>query len=403
MHKSQAARREKNKPPTAIIIILQSMDQLFTVLIFSFLLLNQQCHGNYAFSNFSRACVVPRAADIAQGTQSFVGCATTERAHHNQHLLNFHHDLTEFASKIMDRTIVFIGDSTIENQFKNLCQSFNASLTATNLHAVQRQPYEIRCRLNTGNYSTHVLFLAYGRILSWKESSQATHQKLIKDTTAALTDRDVIVFGVGVHWDYICGTHNKPGIISSIDNFEFAFLTLLDILPLVKVGNNKNACTSAAAAAVAATKSTAVARTGNSSSSNNSNKVSSTSSSPLIIFREQLPQHFATSNGQYPNSAPNVHQKSFSCPALNPRASMGAALASCNPNCLPAAWRNELAMTMLLPYCVENFHIFKHLECLDASAQQIHGKTDCTHYVSPIHLFANYHLLMKIATDVWHH
>ena len=320
---------------------------------------------------FASACSVPSSSAI----KPFNDC--TQRADQTQHILNFHHNFTEFTPLLVNRTLVMIGDSTMHNQFVNLCENFKAAITIHNLTSI--------CQFN-GNSST-ISFLAFGRKNNWIHSCDANHMQLIANTTSRLSERDVILFGVGVHWHYVCGQRFPAG--KYMENFEYALTKLMELLPLVKKNSH---CSGRCCVGL---------------------------QSPTIIFRESFPQHFLSSNGQYPVypmsdyysllKIPLNSPKVFSCPPLTRLSSSGAglllltgrSLKKCIPNCLPSTWQNDVANYKLQNYCVDTHRIFNHLECIDASGQHNNGKTDCTHYRSPIHSYVNYQLVLKITTGSW--
>ena len=361
-------------------------------LTLTLLILIQCCYSEYAYSYhitgatvgdnnsdfFAKACTFP----LPKAIKPYMSCS--HRTQQIEQILTYNHNFSEFSPLLINRTLLMIGDSTMHNQFTNLCENFKALIWEGNRTS--------KCQFDS--QSTTISFLGIGRQNEWADTWAVKHLQLIADTASALSHRDIILFGLGVHWHYQCGLQHPAGV--GEDNFEYAVNKLMKLLPLVKKTHNNNSCVGAGCCF------------GN-----------QFINSPRIIFRESFPQHFATSNGQYAmklssnSDTPRTRKLlidslpsrgNVGCPPLNKMSNSGAGTSTCNPNCLPATWQNDFISIKLEPYCIDTYHIFKHLICISGvEGQQRYRKGDCTHYKRPVHNYVNFLFMLKLRTGVWQH
>jgi hypothetical protein len=410
-------------------------DLLFLLLLTIYLL----CNGR-EYYNFSDACT-PSALGSLVNEKAFKSCS--KRPGYARTVIT-NYSLTAFSSTVHDRTFLFIGDSTMSMQYHSFCASFGTVSDETTVHEGGQEKmkkegdkdvsdYALRGRGEVvGGVGTHktchierynatAVFLGYGRLYQWSHTLTPSHLQVIARTAAALLPRDVILLGVGVHWHHFCDQHAlRKGQLASLMNFEHALLRLLALLPTASQqyftpqphirGDHKEASQVAVAASL-----------------------------PTLIYRESLPQHFISSNGQFPSSLRLPYKKSstlplrsrarkHTCIALNEASASGlgnklpaykrnkqsvlksktsrfvASISppprpACDPNCLPATWQNDLARSILqADYChIGILQVFHSLECLSHDHIKM-KKHDCTHYTAGVNLFLNYQFLQQLST-----
>ena len=118
---------------------------------------------------------------------------------------------------------------------------------------------------------------------------------------------------------------------------------------------------------------------------------------PFVMWRETLPQHFASSNGHYPSeNKTNTHDcvpltkkqrqgssprlELLSTPAPMPKAESvipQSTVTHCDPSCLPANWQNHVANSLMQQLCIDIISSWLEFSCL----YNQHNKEyrDCSH------------------------
>ena len=401
------------------------------------------------YYNFSDACIPRRGSD--GNDVPFEKCSNRDSVYESDmfKLMNFTL-LDTFASIIKGRTFVFIGDSTMGMQHYAFCNSLGAveidSFPPTRVgptHDIPNTPDDVNinesfdeenvtgsreesvsidksCFVNELN--TSAVFLGYGRLFQWGRTLTDDHMRLIAQTVSSLNQTtDAVLFGVGVHWHYFCGNELSRASLNSMNNFEYALLRLLSLITLPQISP------------------------GASGLSRISNSI--VTPGPILLYRESLPQHFSSSNGQYPapirrginhqkigsrskkskcvdlneasvsgqgkyhskvgqyNNAKSIKPSNKSKAGVvksktsrfNPATYTSPHHVDCNPNCLPATWQNDLASDIIRTEYkrIGVLRVFKELECV-ANEHSMKNKEDCTHYSPRVNFFLNYLFLQYI-------
>ena len=392
---------------------------LITAFHFSFSLslykINERESGTaYEYYNYSAACSVEERKLLRK---PFIPCAdrisSIQEKISNVENISLMHD---FLSVLTDRTFVFVGDSTVQMQYCSFCEALNSPISSSWAHWEKRdheyfdyrvgassreESFRKNCYVSKHNITA--LFLGYGRLYRWKYTQSEEHIHDITTTLGMMSSRDVIMFGIGVHWGYDCDNALETKQLLTIDNFEFALLKLLRMIPTIP----KSAVHS------------------------------TTQAYPYLVYRESLPQHFSSSNGQYPSfllrpGKPEGLQ--LKCVALNGRSANGLgktldsietsklrerskkktiksktlrfkppnsleslSLSDCDPNCLPATWQNDVARSAISSQYsnIQMLELFHTLECI-ADEHSKKKKNDCTHYSPRINSYMNFELLRLV-------
>lgn len=247
---------------------------------------------------------------------------------------------TSFISLTHSKRFVFIGDSTMEGQFRSFCWSIHR-------RPVVIETYEQICSNIHLNVSVH--FLGYGRVFGWLTTLNKRHLNHLSSISHSWSSSDVVLLNVGLHFQDNClmSSHNNQH--NDFNLFENSLKKLLHVLNLTSVHCKEQK-----------------------------------ENLPLFIFRDSYPQHFQSSNGQYPLHEIGVVNLTR-CVSYSPERIAGKALGSnCNPSCLPATHQIQQTLSILnspshsscsIPF----FHLFDVLACLPA-LHLYPSRGDCTHY-----------------------
>lgn len=263
-------------------------------------------------------------------------------------------------------------------------------------------------------FDSSAVFLGFGHLFQWERTLITEHLQLISRTLASLKSNDVVLFSVGVHWHYFCDQPLKPDEVASFSNFEHALRTLMSLLPPPAQMHE------------------------NVPSPDTQGRVDS---APTILYRESLPQHFASANGQFPSPFRHRSRRDRGtsvCPDMTEFSSVGLGgrygssrkrvavapanysslkvkkslrevvktktnrfipapatpASSCDPNCLPATWQNDLAATVLEAERrdIDIVRVFRSLECLPHEHSK-KNKFDCTHFSARVNMMLNFMFL----------
>jgi len=380
--------------------------------------------------------------------------------------LQRNHSLGAFSQTIRGRAFVFIGDSTMGMQYHAFCTSLGAEVvdvlpdgtevsemlaTSSPSAAPRQRGFKRETDDDEGNeqwdshpgqagpqaagggggihkachlphHDSTAIFLGFGHLFQWQHTLSADHLSLISRTLASLSSADVVLFSVGVHWHYFCDQPLQASEIASFKNFEYALRTLISLLPASPQADGPGR------------------RSQSSTSSWKHARLARTV--PTILYREALPQHFSTSNGQFPSPFRHRshHGSLLTCSEATAASFAGLGRSSsyhnrapvavnttatakskktfrdvvksktsrfvppppspssaCDPNCLPPTWQNDLAASVLGAQRsdVDILRVFRSLECLPHEHSR-KNKHDCTHFTTRVNSLLNILFLRRL-------
>lgn len=284
---------------------------------------------------------------------------------------------------IVNKTLAFVGDSTLHAQYYTLCYTiggrFLGNLEFTSIdNSSLYQRFQQDCYSSSLNIT--LKFRGVGRISKWAVLP-APHV-VVNETIQELTKHDILIFNIGVHYMHWCKVKSKELLSEVISRaYETA---LQDILRTLSTNGYKST---------------------NNVQNETKNVVSAGSSDalsgdlPQLIWRDTLPQHFNTSNGEYINKVDKIWRQYFNtnqhCVPMSHAMFDGRAIPGvCIPNCLPANWRNHISDPI-----IHNHPYLLHLKLYDdfIHLSEYHPDKDCTHYNKEANEFANLKLIDMIA------
>ena len=243
---------------------------------------------------------------------------------------------------LKNRTLIFIGDSTMLHQFKSfmsLCKCGN----------VKKEP--LRCEIVRLGLSME--YWPYGRLKSYKETTQKSYRASLSNRVSSLCGRDIIVANLGIHWDFQ----------STIGEFKEALQEFFGLI------HAKERCELA---------------------SENSKNIPV----PIILWRETIPQHFNTSNGHYAGDNLARHYKQ--CAPMTAERYVGDGLKNeCIPSCMYANYHNDVANKIARSICVDIIPVWDELICF----HDLHlGAGDCAHMLrtEKVQVFFHWKLLLAL-------
>lgn len=273
-------------------------------------------------------------------------------------------------SLLQDKTLSFVGDSTIHAQYHTLCLTLQGNVTrveefrplGSNSSAGDSR-LEGECFVASLNAS--LLYRGMGRVHNWAGLSPP--HLILRDALQELGGSDVLLFNIGVHYHHYCKANTQREMREADISF---FNSTLHSLVRVLIQECR-VCSQAPCAL---------------------NTSGSTRAAPLVVWRESLPQHFNSSNGEWANKADPLHRKhdTSSCAPLTVDRQHGAGIpGACVPNCLPADWRNSLSTPIIRQTCLPTLELYADL----VPRHDLHPPLDCTHYSREANEYMNRKLM----------
>jgi len=323
-------------------------------------------------------------------------------------------DIVALGHVLRNRTVAFIGDSTTQAQYEYLC----LKLRGRNSRRKWKFPKDYfmkpsHCPLPHLGARTLLTFEGAGQRFDWARLPSAA--ATLNASLHGLRAVDVVVFNAGIHWHAGCkrGTDSGAKYAELVAGFH-------DVLagaqyckakhtPSPRVGASAGA--SAGATQLSGAGPAEVLGEGRSDTKATrpnvpQSRASASRAPPLLIWRETLPQHFPTSNGGYPLGQKFVGDvvgltpgEKLTCAPLTPERAVGAGLQqyqTCNPNCLPSTWQNDLANPVMLEQCVDILYTYEDFRCLHLYHTN-EDNWDCTHYHLELVHYLNWKLLKLIS------
>jgi hypothetical protein len=259
------------------------------------------------------------------------------------------------------RRYVFLGDSTSRDSFHAFGNLFGYVCANTKQIGNNKEARISQCTIRTKRESKRnklvistAEFFPFGRKQGWKRSSSKAYRHGLKGYIAQLTNQDVLIFNMGLHWDetatITATSHDFTSLYSNTLSTQVHDLGLTGY-------SQKKRCHNLTDLYL-----------------------------PTVLWRETLPQHFNSSNGHYP-----LHNTSDrgACVPLTAMRQNGNGLTSwpreghegkniiCDPSCLPANWQNNLAGALMKDLCVESLSTWWDFSCLHKQHASSYG--DCSH------------------------
>lgn len=272
---------------------------------------------------------------------------------------------------LQDKTLSFVGDSTIHAQYYTMCFTLKGNFTrveefrsiSSGSSSAGESRFEGECFVPSLNAS--LLYRGMGRVHKW--GSLSPPHVILRDALQELGSSDVLVFNIGVHYHHYCKAHTQKELQEAdISFFNSTLLSLVRVLI-----EDFHVCSQPPCAL---------------------NTPGSSRAVPLVVWRESLPQHFNSSNGEWANKADPLHRKhdTSSCVPLTVDRQLGAGLpGACVPNCLPANWRNAVSTPVIEQTCLVRLELYADL----VSHSELHPPLDCTHYSREANEYMNLKLM----------
>ena len=291
---------------------------------------------------------------------------------------------------LRNMVLSFVGDSTLHAQYYVMCHFLKGKFTTYEKFRIidnitKTSTFEGECYIDWLNST--LMFRGVGRIHQW--GTLRSPEVVLKDAFRELRRSDILVFNIGIHYQHYCRAFSKNQLQESDMNFyKRSVQSMLDVLNQELFVNNTH-CGNAPC---------------NTSTNNGYYQCCRRCDKPRIIWRESLPQHFNTSNGEFPNKAERASFRKHlvgDCTELTPEMYNGLGLPNeCVPNCLPANWRNDLVKSLLTEACFEYFPVYSDMLPMKQMHAHQNGSPDCTHYTEQANHYLNGKLLEQIKVRV---
>lgn len=271
---------------------------------------------------------------------------------------------------------VFLGDSTSRDSFHAFGDIFDYKCPDHSKGDMRKCTQRVKRDLHQRNKIVSTAeFYPFGRKQGWKRSLSKTYRQSMQGFVAQMTQKDVLVFNMGLHFDETATSRDYSSFYSE------ALATLVQDLGLTSSYSRQRRCLNMTDPYL-----------------------------PYVIWRDTLPQHFNSTNGHYPfhNTSDRTTCVALSQSQRSGKMPSSSALTSsstyvddygnintCDPSCLSANWQNDIAASVMQSLCVARASIWEEFSCLHMQHAKSYG--DCSHMTD----IGNLILVQRIVSQIF--